>query len=78
MNAPQPSNLGGILLLAVTPERAAELTGTSRTRIFRAIKDKEITAHKDGERTTLIEASELARWVRSMPTRGRVPDMATA
>ena len=60
--------------ISATPERAAELTGTSRTRIFRAIKDKEITARKDGERTTLIEASELARWLRSMPTRGRAPD----
>jgi excisionase family DNA binding protein len=74
----QPIIGGGFPCLAATPERAAELTGTSRTRIFRAIKDNEITARKDGERTTLIEASELVRWIRSLPTRGRVPDRATA
>jgi excisionase family DNA binding protein len=74
----QPIIDSGFAILAATPERAAELTGTSRTRIFRAIKDKELTARKDGERTTLIEASELVRWIRSLPTRGRVPDGATA
>ena len=61
----------GLAILSATPDRAAELTGTSRTRIFRAIRDKELTARKDGSRTTLIEASELTRWIRPFPTRGR-------
>lgn len=69
---------GGFPLIAVTPERAAELTGTSRTRIFQAIKNKEITARKDGARTTLIEPGEIARWIRTLPTRGRVPDGVAA
>jgi excisionase family DNA binding protein len=59
--------------LSATPERAAELTGFSRTKIFEAIKAEKLTARKNGK-TTVIEASELARWVRSMPARGRVPD----
>ena len=37
---------------------------------FKAIKDKELTARKDGK-ATLLEADELRRWVRSLPTIGR-------
>ena len=58
--------------LAVPPRDAAKITGRTRTRIFQAIKDGELTARKDGK-ATLIEISELARWIRSMPTRGRQP-----
>jgi excisionase family DNA binding protein len=60
--------------LSATPERAAELTGLSRTRIFRALKNNELTARKDGSRTTVIEISELQRWIKSLPTRGRIPE----
>jgi hypothetical protein len=58
--------------LCYTPEQAGAATGRSRTRIFKAIQDKEITARKDGK-ATVIEASELLRWVRAMPTIGRNP-----
>lgn len=58
--------------ISLTPEEAAESTGFSRTRIFSAIRDKELTARKDGK-ATIIEVAELARWVRAMPTRGRAP-----
>jgi hypothetical protein len=57
--------------LAVTPELGAEMVGRTRTRIFSAIKDNELTARKDGK-ATLIEVDELRRWVRSLPTRGRI------
>jgi hypothetical protein len=53
--------------IAYSPQGAALVTGRSRTRIFKAIKDKELTARKDG-RATLLEADELRRWVRSLPT----------
>jgi hypothetical protein len=56
--------------IAYSPQGAALATGRSRTRIFKAIKDKELVAHKDG-RATLLEADELRRWVRSLPTIGR-------
>jgi excisionase family DNA binding protein len=56
--------------LAYTPEQAALVTGRSRSRIFKAIKDGELTARKDGK-ATVLEHSELNRWVRSFPTIGR-------
>lgn len=67
-----PSPLAAI---SYTPEQAAAVTGRSRTRIFKAIKDKELTARKDGK-ATLIEATEARRWVGSFPTIGRQPDAA--
>jgi hypothetical protein len=53
--------------IAYSPQGAAIATGRSRSRIFKAIKDKELVARKDG-RATLLEADELRRWVRSVPT----------
>jgi hypothetical protein len=53
--------------IAYSPQGAALATGRSRTRIFKAIKDKELIARKDG-RATVLEAEELRRWVRSLPT----------
>jgi excisionase family DNA binding protein len=62
-NAPLPR-------LSYTPDDAAETTGVSRTRIFMAIRDEELTARKAGK-STVIEADELRRWLRSLPTKGR-------
>ncbi|MET4364310.1 excisionase family DNA binding protein [Bradyrhizobium sp. LB8.2] len=58
------------LPIAYTPEAAAAATGRSRTRIYKAIKDKELTARKDGK-ATLLEDTELRRWVHSFPAIGR-------
>jgi hypothetical protein len=55
------------LCIAYSPQGAALAVGRSRTRIFKAIKDRELVARKDG-RATLLEADELRRWVRSLPT----------
>ena len=63
--------------LSLTPDEAAESTGFARTRIFQAIRDRELTARKSGK-ATVIETDELARWVRSLPTRGRQPEHAAA
>ncbi len=60
-----------------TPDEAAESTGFSRTRIFQAIRNEELTARKDGK-STVIETDELLRWLRSLPTRGRRPTMVEA
>jgi excisionase family DNA binding protein len=54
--------------ISYTPSQAAAVTGRTRTRIFKAIKDQEIIARKDGK-ATLIEADELRRWVSSLPSR---------
>jgi excisionase family DNA binding protein len=56
--------------IAVTPDEAAIVTGRTRTRIFEALKNGEIAGRKDGK-AVVIEISELKRWVRSFPTRGR-------
>jgi len=57
-------------LLSVGPEKASEITDTSRTRIFEAIRKGELIARKAGK-STIIEIDELRRWVRSLPTRSR-------
>ena len=61
--------------LAYTPNAAAVVTGRSRSRIFLAIKNKELIARKDG-RATLLEASELERWIKSLPTVGQTETAA--
>jgi hypothetical protein len=61
---------GNISPIAYTPAQAAAATGRSRSRIFKAIKDKELTARKDGK-ATVLEDNELRRWVRAFPTIGR-------
>jgi hypothetical protein len=64
--------------IALTPNAAAVASGRSRSRIFLAIKNGELSARKDG-RATLIEADELKRWIRSLPVIGRQrSDAATA
>jgi excisionase family DNA binding protein len=63
--------------LSLTPEEAAESTGFSRTRIFAAIRDQELMARKSGK-STVIETDELARWVSSLPWRGRSPEAEAA
>jgi hypothetical protein len=57
--------------IAYSPARAAEVAGRTRTRIFKALKTGELAARKDG-RSTLIEHTELARWVSSLPMRSTV------
>jgi hypothetical protein len=56
--------------ISLTPDEAAVSTGFSRTRIFQAIRDKRLIARGDGK-ATIIEVEELARWVRSLPPKGR-------
>jgi hypothetical protein len=60
----QPSRL--VDHISYTPEESAHVTGRSRTRIFKAIREGQLIARKDG-RATVIEADELRRWVRSFP-----------
>ena len=67
----------GLPRFSLTPDEAAQSTGFSRTRIFQAIRDAELTARKDGK-ATVIETDELLRWLRSLPTRGRQPESVAA
>ena len=63
--------------LALPLERTPQAAGVARTRIFQAIANNELTARKAGK-ATIIELTELRRWIQSLPTRGREPDEATA
>lgn len=61
--------------ISYSPSGAALVTGRSRSRIFKAIKNKELIARKDG-RATLLEASELERWIKSLPVAGHAETAA--
>lgn len=61
--------------MAVPLEDAPAISGLSRTHIYEAIRDGRMTARKVGT-STLIETSELRRYVRSLPYKGRKPDEA--
>jgi hypothetical protein len=45
---------------------AEEVTGRSKPRIRKAIKNGELVARRDGRRL-VIEPDELRRWIRSFP-----------
>jgi hypothetical protein len=62
--------------LAVTIDDVPRILGVKRTRIFEAVRTKQLTVRKAG-RATIVEIEELQRWLKSLPTRGRQPD-ATA
>ena len=63
--------------LAYTTTQAALVVGRSHTRVKLAIRRGELTARKDG-RATLIEHTELMRWLAALPTIGRKPEPVTA
>lgn len=55
--------------ISLTPEEAALSTGLARTRIFEAIRNGDLIARGAGK-ATIIEFSELQRWVGSLPSKG--------
>jgi hypothetical protein len=59
--------------IAYKPAEAAIAVGRPRTRIFGAIKNGELTAHKDGKATIIFD-DELRRWAKTFRTIGRDPD----
>ena len=58
--------------IAVAIEDAPQIIGVSRTRVFQAVRNKELTIRKAGK-SSIIELAELRRWVASLPTKGRQP-----
>jgi hypothetical protein len=73
--SPEPVDNSGIPPVSCSIEDAPKITGLSRTRIFDAVRKKELMARKAG-RSTIIEIDELRRWVKSFPTKGRQIDVA--
>lgn len=55
-------------------ETVPEITGIPRTKIFDAVRTKKLTARKLG-RSTIIERAELERFIKALPTKGRLPDV---
>lgn len=62
--------------LAYAIEDVPGVSGLTRTRVFEAIRQKQLMARKIGRRT-IVEAAELQRFIATLPTRGREPDSAT-
>jgi excisionase family DNA binding protein len=54
--------------LAMSVPDAARAVGRSRSRMFKLLRSGAIRARKDGG-STLIELSELSRWLSSLPER---------
>jgi excisionase family DNA binding protein len=78
MNSIQPNVTGrAVPRLGFSPEEAAASAGVSRTKIFEAIRNGTLTARKSGK-ATIIEPSELQRWLHSLPVRGRIPEAPDA
>jgi excisionase family DNA binding protein len=78
MNSIQPNVTGrAVPRLGFSPEEAAASAGVSRTKIFEAIRNGTLTARKSGK-ATIIEPSELQRWLHSLPARGRIPEAPDA
>jgi hypothetical protein len=61
--------------LAYPIEDVPARTGIPRTKVFDAIRKKELMARKAG-RSTIIEHPELVRYIKTLPTKGRAPEPA--
>ena len=61
--------------LAYPIENGPDVAGIPRTKIFEAVRTKQLTARKVG-RSTIIEHPELVRYIKSLPSKGRDPEVA--
>jgi hypothetical protein len=78
MHNPQTTEAAALPVLSVGIEDAPKvLGGVSRTRIFQTVQNNEITIRKNG-RSSIVEVAELVRWLKTLPTKGKQPDSATA
>jgi hypothetical protein len=58
--------------LAYKVEEAPIAAGVSRTRIFEAIRNRELTARKAGKATVIL-SDELLVWLKNLPPKGAEP-----
>jgi hypothetical protein len=63
--------------LAYAIEDIPARTGIPRTKVFEAIRKKKLTARKAG-RSTIIDHPELVRYIETLPTKGREPEVPLA
>ena len=64
--------MGDLSKLAYPIEEAGPAVGVSRTRIFDAVRNNELTVRKAGK-SSVIETGELKCWFHALPIRGRLP-----
>ena len=50
---------------------AARIAGVSRTRIFEAVRRRELTIRKAG-RASIVTHDDLVAWIKSLPAKGNV------
>lgn len=53
--------------LALTIQEAVSVSGLSRSRIYRLLRDRKLQARKSGNRT-LILVEDLERFLKSLPS----------
>jgi hypothetical protein len=56
--------------IAYTLAEAARIAGVSRTRIFEAVRQQELTIRKAG-RASIVTHDDLVAWIKSLPARGK-------
>jgi len=56
---------------------AARVVGVSRTRIFKAVRDRELTIRKAG-RTSIVTHDDLLAWINSLPVKGKRLDVGVS
>jgi hypothetical protein len=56
--------------IAYSLSEAARVAGVSRTRIFDAVRRRELTVRKAG-RSTIVTRDELLVWINSLPVKGK-------
>jgi hypothetical protein len=70
-----PPDAGSPVLTVGIDDVPNVVRGVSRTRVFEAVRNEEITIREAG-RSSLVEMDELRRWVKTLPTKGRQPEAA--
>jgi hypothetical protein len=56
--------------IAYSLPEAARIAGVSRTRIFDAVRGRELTVRKAG-RSSIVTHDDLLAWIRSLPVKGK-------
>jgi hypothetical protein len=56
--------------IAYSLPEAARIAGVSRTRIFDAVRRRELTVRKAG-RSSIVTHDDLLAWINSLPVKGK-------
>jgi hypothetical protein len=59
-----------IAAIAYRIEDVPAIAGVSRTRVFQAVREKELRIRKAG-RASIVTHDDLLAWIRSLPVKGK-------